>query len=150
MEGLISRIKKRGKIKKVFLSELKEFLKDKKKADEILTLKNPLVYEVKSIEENEISYGLTLMNPGKVGKEYFMTKGHVHKNLSSETYYLLSGKATLILKKGKETIKVPMKKDFFHYIPQGYAHRVINNGNVPALFLSVYQTDSKPDYAGFK
>lgn len=146
MNNILEIILKKGKLKKVFLSDLKEFLNEKKQAEKILQQKNPLIYTVKSIEEYQISYAITKINPGKIGKEFFLTKGHYHKQKSSEVYYLLRGQGTLILKKGKNLKKIKLKKNIFHYIPEGYFHRVLNTGKTPLEFLSIYQTNSNPMY----
>jgi glucose-6-phosphate isomerase len=145
-EDLIKIIKKRGIRKKIFLKELINFLKDKQKAEEILKKINPLIYTVDFIQENEISYAITTINPGKIGKENYMTKGHYHKKNVSEIYYLLHGQGEILLKKGKEKKKIKMKKNIFHYVPAGYAHRTVNTGEEKLFFLSIYQTDSGHDY----
>ena len=150
MNNILEIIKKRGKLKQVFLSDLKEFLNDKKGAEKILQKSNPLIYTVKSIEEYQISYGITKINPGKIGKDYFLTKGHYHKEKSSEVYYLLKGTGLLLLKKEKQKKKIKLKKNYFHYIPEGHSHRVINTGKTPLEFLSIYQTNSNPDYSKIK
>lgn len=146
MEELLELIKKRGKETKTFLSDLKPFLKDKKEAERILSKKNPLIYKVNFIEEEEISYGITRIFPGKIGKENYMTKGHYHKRKVSEVYYLLNGKGEIFLKKGKIRKKIKLKKNTFHYIPGGYAHRTINTGKKELSFLSIYQSNAGHDY----
>ena len=44
---------------------------------------NPVLYEVYEIKRPELAgelmYGISIVHPGKVGEEYFMTKGHFHK-----------------------------------------------------------------------
>jgi glucose-6-phosphate isomerase, archaeal len=146
MEHLLEIIKKKGKTKKTHLSELKEFFKNKKTAEKVLETKNPLIYWVDYIEEEEISYGVTYINPGKIGKENYMTKGHYHEKNVSEVYYLLEGKGEILLKKAKDKKKIILKKNTFHYIPKGYGHRTVNTGNKKLIFLSIYQTDSGHDY----
>ena len=42
------------------------------------------VYEVKRPEsEGELMNGISIVHPGKIGEEYFMTKGHFHTVLDT-------------------------------------------------------------------
>jgi glucose-6-phosphate isomerase, archaeal len=146
MEEILQIIKERGGKKKIFLSDLKSFFNDKKKAEEILKKKNPLIYQVDFIEEDEISYAITFINPGKIGKENYMTKGHYHIKSVPEVYYLLKGEGEILLKKGKIRKKIKLKKNIFYHIPKGYAHRTVNTGKKELSFLTIYQTDAGHDY----
>lgn len=152
MEDVIKRIEKKGKVKETRLSDLSDFLfgKDRDAADKVLAKKNPVIYKVKFLDEGEISYGITYMNPGKIGKQDFMTKGHYHDNGSPEVYYLISGKGKLIYRKGKDRKVVVMKKGVFHYIPKGYGHRTVNTGNGKLVFLSIYESKAGHDYEKVK
>ena len=51
------------------------------------------VYEMKRPElPGELPNGLSIVHPGKVGQEFFMTKGHFHQVLeTAEVYYCLQG-----------------------------------------------------------
>ena len=54
---------------------------------------NILAYEVSSfLPEQEgtpggLYFGITYLHPGKVGNEYFMTKGHFHANIDRAEFY---------------------------------------------------------------
>ena len=56
-----------------------------------LAQENPLVYEVYEIrrpeQAGELLSGLSILHPGKVGAEYFMTKGHFHAVLETGEIY---------------------------------------------------------------
>ena len=63
--------------------------------DAHLAADDTVLYEVYIVErpavEGELSSGLTILHPGKVGDEFFMTKGHFHAILETgEVYYCLS------------------------------------------------------------
>ena len=65
---------------------------------------NMPAYEVSSfLPEQEgtpggLYFGITYLHPGKVGNEYFMTKGHFHANIDrAEFYWGLEGEGMLIL-----------------------------------------------------
>jgi glucose-6-phosphate isomerase, archaeal len=150
MGDIIDIIKKKGEISKTFLSDMEPFFKDKDEVNKLLKKKNPLIYEVHFITEDEISYAITIINPGKVGKERYMTKGHYHLKSTSEVYYKISGEGYILIRKGKEKRKIKLEKNKFHYIPKDFAHRTVNNSNKKLVFLSIYQTDSGHDYERIK
>ena len=59
-----------------------------------------VVYKVEdhraSEEPGDLIYGTTVMMPGKVGNEFFMTRGHQHQKAEcAETYFGLSGEGPL-------------------------------------------------------
>ena len=64
---------------------------------------NPLIYEVYEAAQNpketgHLLYSTTVIHPGKVGDEYFMTKGHYHQVLeTSEVYYCLKGQGFMVM-----------------------------------------------------
>jgi len=45
----------------------------------------------------ELLHGTSIVHPGKVGNEYFMTKGHFHSVLdTAEVYYVLQGRGMMV------------------------------------------------------
>ena len=68
---------------------------------------DPLVYEFYELDTRtpgDIAFGTTVIYPGKVGREYFMTKGHFHEILdTAEIYYCLSGQGYLLMENTKVT-----------------------------------------------
>ena len=64
---------------------------------------DPLLYEFYGLDLPEddsgvLQFGTTILYPGKVGEEYFMTKGHFHTILdTSEIYYGLSGRGMMLM-----------------------------------------------------
>ena len=54
------------------------------------------VYEFKSPEvEGELLYGISIVHPGKVGNEYYMTKGHFHTVMDTAEAILLPARQRL-------------------------------------------------------
>ena len=128
------------------LSDMKGFFKDKNAVKKVLSKKDPILYNVFIKEFSPINLGLTVINPGAVGKEFYFTKGHVHKKKTPEFYILLEGTGKLLIQKNKpKTIKLERGK--IALIPKGYAHRLINTGRKKLKVLTVYHEDSKPDYS---
>src|SRR4030042_2235908 len=74
------------------LSALRGQFFDQETYDTMLSKEDQLIYEVYEIRrpkvEGELLMGISIVHPGKVGKEFFMTKGHFHSVLeTSEIYY---------------------------------------------------------------
>tara|TARA_Y100000310_G_scaffold91480_2_gene88858 strand:+ start:12342 stop:12833 length:492 start_codon:yes stop_codon:yes gene_type:complete len=130
------------------LKDVVGFFKDKKEVEKILKTGNPILYEVFIKEFPPINLGLTVINSGTVGKEYYFTKGHIHKKKTPEFYILLDGKGELLLRKrsGKRKI-IHLKKGEVALIEKGYAHRLVNIGRKKLKVLTIYHEDSKPDYS---
>lgn len=108
---------------------------------------NETVYEVFIKNYSPVNLGLTVLNSGSVNKEYYFTKGHIHRAKTPEFYILLEGSGILLLKKkGKRAKSIILKKGKIELIGEGYAHRLINNGKRKLKVLTIYHEDSKPDY----
>ena len=113
-----------------------------------------LVYEVDSylpVEDGTpggLFFGLTVIHPGKVGKEYFMTKGHFHEQSDRAEYYWgIKGKGMLILMdQDRSTWGEIMTPGSLHYVPSYVAHRVANTGIDPLAFGACWPSDAGHDY----
>lgn len=112
-----------------------------------------LVYRVQAIpvpESNaEIQCSTTVMEPGRVGDEYFMTKGHFHTVRNrSEVYLGLSGQGRLVMatEDGRRVVE-PIGAGTVSYVPGGWAHRSVNVGDEPLVFFAAYVGDAGHDYA---
>jgi glucose-6-phosphate isomerase len=94
-------------------------------------------------------WGVTTIEPGKVGDEYFMTQGHFHrKEDSAEFYGGLRGQGVLLLMdRSGRTWAEPMENGSLHYIPGNIAHRVVNTSDVPLVFVACWPGDAGHDYA---
>ena len=110
---------------------------------------NPLIYVVLVKKDKEMEFTLTILEPGKIGKEYFMTRGHYHKLLSPEIYILLAGEGILLLK-NKKLKKIKLEKNKPYYIDPCCAHRVVNTGKKKMQFISIYSPRAGHDYKKIK
>ncbi len=130
------------------LSDLKGYFSDKKSYDEMLAKKDIVVYETFTKSDSPMKYTLTVVNPGRVGKEFFMTKGHIHGNKTEEFYILLEGKGKLLLQNKSGKVKViDLKKGEIALIEKGFAHRLVNTGLKKLKVHTIYHEDSKPNYS---
>ncbi len=93
-------------------------------------------------------FGSTTIYPGTVGNEYFMTRGHFHRNPSSaEFYWCIQGEGRLIMMDGeRETRAEIMTPGSLHYIPGNVAHRVANTGKGNLVFNACWPSDAGHDY----
>lgn len=98
---------------------------------------------------NHLAYGTTTIYPGKVGKEYFMTKGHFHEKLeTAEVYYCTKGHGFLLMEdiNGKVEIQ-EITPGTSVYVPPKFAHRSINiSKNEPFIMFFVFRADAGHDY----
>jgi len=98
--------------------------------------------------EGGLFFGITKLYPGKVGDEYFMTKGHFHtKSDRAEYYWGIKGEGMLILmdREGKIWAE-KMIPGSLHYIPSHIAHRVANIGSELLSFGACWPSDAGHDY----
>jgi glucose-6-phosphate isomerase len=134
------------------LSELRGIYRDKAAFDTLLATGGDVVaYEVIEFRKPgaDLFFGTTTMYPGRVGDEYFMTRGHFHERSDrGEIYYTQSGEGLLLLESRQgETRTVAMKPGSCAFIPPDWAHRSINTGSEPLVFLWVCNPDAGQDYA---
>ncbi|MDX2185314.1 MAG: glucose-6-phosphate isomerase family protein [Opitutaceae bacterium] len=115
---------------------------------------NPLVYSVAAVEpgsgEGDLHYGLGVLMPGRIGREYWMTKGHLHAWRPAAEFYIgLSGKGVMLLEDeaGGEARMVPLEPNSVVYVPGHVAHRTMNTGDSPLAYLGVYPARAGHDYA---
>ena len=119
----------------------------------MLKAENQILYEVYELQrpeiEGELLHGISIVHPGKVGDEYFMTKGHFHKILETgEVYHCLKGHGFIVMEnpEGDSAIEEVYPGRVL-YVPPRWAHRSVNvshSENLVTLF--VYPGNSGHDY----
>ncbi len=114
-----------------------------------------VVYSVESHEATEagtrggLFFGTSTVKPGRVGDEYFMTKGHFHSRIECAEYYWgISGRGVLLLMDESGSCRAEeVTEGSLHYIPGGVAHRLINTGEVDLVVGACWPSDAGHDYA---
>ncbi|MGA1836610.1 glucose-6-phosphate isomerase family protein [Herbiconiux sp. 11R-BC] len=99
--------------------------------------------------ETEVAYGTSITYPGKVGDEYFMTKGHFHTRLeSAEIYLCLSGQGLMLMESPEGDIQVEeFRPGRSVYVPGRYAHRSVNTSpDEPLITFFAFPGDAGHDY----
>ncbi|HEV2480345.1 MAG TPA: glucose-6-phosphate isomerase family protein [Puia sp.] len=117
--------------------------------------KDQMVYEVVSSfpvpegTEGGLFMGITYIHPGKVGGEYFMTRGHFHRIRNrAEVYVCMEGEGMLILmnEDRTRTWAEKMEPGSVHYINGFTAHRTANTGSGILSFGACWPSDAGHDY----
>lgn len=151
---LISGFCKSGKVAATprRVSDMAAQFADQEAARALVEAGNPLLYEFYGLDLPEepgvLQFGTTILYPGKVGDEYFMTKGHFHTILdTSEIYYGLSGHGMMLMEtpEGEVACKEIGPGEAL-YVPGRWAHRSINTGDEPLVMFFVYRADAGHDY----
>ncbi|MDR1937123.1 MAG: cupin domain-containing protein [Tannerellaceae bacterium] len=135
------------------LEDLKDVFRDRQSCETMPP--DTLLYEVYAYMPPDgerisggLNFGVTHLYPGKVGQEYFMTKGHFHaREDRAEYYWGIEGQGVLILmNRERQTWGERMFPGSLHYIPGGVAHRVANTGNSVLAFGACWPSDAGHNY----
>lgn len=126
---------------------------DQAAIEALLAQEDTLLYEVYETKRPETSgellNGLSVVHPGKVGNEYFMTKGHFHTVLETgEVYYCLKGQGYIVMETPEGDWAVEeLRPGRVLYVPPRWAHRSVNTGASEDLVtFFVYPGHAGHDY----
>lgn len=139
------------------LSDLRGYFADEAAYKAALAQEDALLYTVANVEpaqgDGALHYGISYILPGRVGREYFMTKGHYHAWRPASEYYIgLRGTGILLLEdeKSGECWSLPMAPNSGLYVPGNTAHRTVNTSNEPLVFLGIYPFNAGHDYGSIQ
>ena len=113
---------------------------------------DPLHYEVFEVpvpnEYGHLMYCISKLQPGLVGEECFMTKGHYHTQVNTgEIYLCLRGQGYMVMKTSDGRFDAqPMKRGKMVYVPPYWAHRSVNTGDEPLVSFCVYNAEAGHNY----
>lgn len=137
-----------------YLSDLRGCFFDQQAYGASLAAGNPLIYTVASKEladgPGDLHFGIGRIMPGRVGAEYYLTKGHLHaRREAAELYLGLAGDGLMLLEDEAtgESHLIALKPNQAVYVPGHTAHRTINVGAEPLVYLGVYPAQAGHDYA---
>lgn len=134
------------------LSAMKGQYLDQATYTAMLAAGDQLLYEVYELQrphiEGEILHGISIVHPGKVGDEYFMTKGHFHTVLdTAEIYMCLNGQGFMVMETPEGECAVePLEKGRVLYVPPRWAHRSVNTGSEDLITFFAYPGNAGHDY----
>jgi len=121
-------------------------------AEAVKAAGDPVIYKVyeKKIPEltGELQWCMSVTMPGKIGREYYMTKGHYHEvRDTAEIYLCVRGTGYMLMEtEDGRTSAVEMRPDVAVYVPARWAHRSVNTGDEPLISFCVYPGDAGHDY----
>ena len=134
------------------LSQMKSWFRDQTAVESVLAIEDPVIYEYQELgapeHPGDVAFGLSRVFPGKIGHEYYMTKGHFHNIIdTAEVYYGLSGHGILLIEnEAGEWKTLPLGPGVASYVPKGYAHRSVNTGEEPLEFFYAFRADAGHNY----
>ena len=159
LPGSVGRIDQPTSVRHVHLSDLKGVFTDEPAWQRMVAEGDPLVYDVYLVEAAspsgwDMSYGTTILHPGRVGDECFLTRGHLHEpDDRPEISYVMSGDGVMLLAEVSpeatgtaSTEHVRLSPGLVAYADGRYAHRVVNTGSSDLIFFSVWPSDTGHDY----
>lgn len=119
----------------------------------MLDKEDSLIYEVYEVRRPEVAgellSGISIVHPGKVGDEFFMTKGHYHKVLeTAEIYYVMGGEGFMVMETPEgESFVEPLSPGKVLYVPPCWAHRsVCTSRQQDLVTFFIYPGDAGHDY----
>lgn len=119
----------------------------------MLDKEDSLIYEVYEVRRPEVAgellSGISIVHPGKVGDEFFMTKGHFHKVLdTAEIYYVMGGEGFMVMETPDgESFIEPLSPGKVLYVPPCWAHRsVCTSRQQDLVTFFIYPGDAGHDY----
>jgi len=135
------------------LSAMKGQYQDQTAYDGLLAESNPLLYEVYELQRpaqpGELQHGISIVHPGKVGKEYNMTKGHFHEVLETgEVYYCLKGQGFMVMEtpEGEWAVEALFPGRVLYVLPR-WAHRSVNvSPEEDLITFFIYPGNAGHDY----
>jgi glucose-6-phosphate isomerase len=139
------------------LSSMKGQFRDTGAFEGMLAREDVMLYEVYEILrpalEGELLEGISILRPGKVGEEYFMTKGHFHAALETgEVYFCLRGEGRVVMEtpEGDWAVET-LRPNQVLYIPPRWAHRSVNvSPDEDLVTFFVYPAQSGHDYGSIE
>jgi glucose-6-phosphate isomerase len=113
-----------------------------------------IAYEVQEfrpdrVAPHELVFGTSTLQPGKIGDEYFMTRGHIHAEVDRpEIYFCLRGRGVMHMETlAGETHPLEMTPGAAVLVPPYWIHRSVNVGLEPLVTLFCYPADAGQDYS---
>ncbi len=150
LDRLRGEVKPSGPVSERRTSDMVGLYRDESSLQDLVGSGDPLVYRVAAAPvpevAGEVPFSITTIEPGVVGEEFFMTKGHAHTGYEGELYVGLSGRGGLILHTGERARWIEIEPGSAGYIPPGWAHRTVNVGAEPFRFLAAYPGAAGHDY----
>ena len=135
------------------LSALEGLFQDEQARAARLSKGDAMVYEVYEIAgpqvAGELLMGVTVIHPGKVGREFHMTKGHFHSvRETAEVYFCLKGEGMMVMETLEgETAVEPLTPGKVLYVAPCWGHRsVCTSRQEDLVMFFAYPGNAGHDY----
>lgn len=115
-----------------------------------------VVYQVQdrapAQDKGDLIFGITQMQPGRIGDEFFMTRGHIHSiGNRPEIYYGEAGEGLMLMESPEGEIRIiEIRPRVMCYVPPFWIHRSINVGQDALVMTFIYPSDSGQDYGAIE
>lgn len=138
---------------KRYLSQMSGMFADEAALQAKVKENDEIIYEFHGLpvpeHEGDLAFGCSIVNPGKVGDEYYFTKGHFHTILETgEVYYCLKGHGYMLMENPEgDWSAQELRPGEAVYVPKRYAHRSINvSSDEQLVTFFVFRADAGHDY----
>lgn len=134
------------------VSDLAMMFADQEAVQQLIAQGDPVVYDIRyhpfQTSTSDMALGVSTIYPGKVGDEYHMTKGHFHVRMDQpEIYFCVRGTGFLLMESKEGDFQVAeWRPGTITHIPPQYAHRVVNTGPEPLIWVASYHLAAGHDY----
>jgi glucose-6-phosphate isomerase len=134
------------------VSDLAMMFADQGAVQQLIAQGDPVVYDIRyhpfQTSTSDMALGVSTIYPGKVGDEYHMTKGHFHVRMDQpEIYFCVRGTGFLLMESKEGDFQVAeWRPGTITHIPPQYAHRVVNTGPEPLIWVASYHLAAGHDY----
>jgi glucose-6-phosphate isomerase len=93
-------------------------------------------------------FGVTRLAPGRIGREFHLTRGHIHRNANRpEIYYGEAGRGLMLLESPQGDVRtVEIAPRVICYVPPYWIHRSVNTGGDDLVMTFAYPADAGQDY----
>jgi len=111
-----------------------------------------IVYTVHDLRPSErtgdVIVGTSSLEPGRIGDEYYMTRGHLHAIADRpEVYHCVHGHGVMLMEDETGTTDaIEMTPGTVAYVAPGWIHRSVNVGDERFVTVFTYPADSGQDY----
>jgi glucose-6-phosphate isomerase len=145
LEGATGRYEKR-------LGELRGLYADTAAYEAALSAGDRVVYDVTdfrpSASAGDLIFGVTRMSPGRIGDEFFLTRGHIHARADRpEIYHGQAGRGVMLMESPDgETRTAEIGPHAIVYVPPFWIHRSVNVGDDDLVMAFCYPADAGQDY----
>ena len=100
----------------------------------------------------DLIFGTSTLQPGKVGAEFFITRGHIHAQADRPEIYLCQrGRGVMHMEAPDgRTMPMEMVPGTLVYVAPHWVHRSVNVGAEPFVTVFCYPADAGQDYGVVK